>query len=44
VAALGAQAARVGDELSRDPQQARADLEQIEARLAALYPAPGAAR
>jgi len=40
VTALGTQAARASDEVSRDPQQARADLEQIEERLAALYPAP----
>ena len=39
VTALAARAAVIGDEISRDPEAARKDLELIEARLAALYPA-----
>jgi cation transport ATPase len=40
VTSLGARAALVGDEISRDPALARKDFELIEARLGALYPAP----
>lgn len=42
VTALGTRAALAADEISRDPESARKDLEQIEARLGALYPAPAA--